>query len=325
VNRSIDRRSFLAGGAALALTACSKRAPSGTASSARPAARRPHGTWKMESFPASADIPRGERAMLLDPWPKQGLPRPEHRPLLVALHGRGESGPGDSDAGLEVGATAWPETYDLEEMNSRLFEPPLVKADLHGMTNIDRLEKLNASLEKKPYKGLGVACPFTPLVRSPMEDGFGHWVAVDLVRRLRDLTESRIGREGVGIDGVSMGGRLALFIGLMHPEVFGVVSALQPALQKGDAEQLSLLAKAARARGNVNLRLVTSDDDCFLGVVEEASERLRLDGVHHELLVIPGSHGYEFNRGPGGAEMLLWHERVQPSLAEPGAEAPDGG
>jgi iron(III)-salmochelin esterase len=26
--------------------------------------------------------------------------------------------------------------------------------------------------------------------------------------------------------------------------------------------------------------------------------------------VIPGGHDYTFNRGPGGIEMLLWHDRV---------------
>ena len=40
------------------------------------------------------------------------------------------------------------------------------------------------------------------------------------------------------------------------------------------------------------------------------SERLRADGVTHEMLVVPGNHDYEFNRGPGGAEMLVWHELV---------------
>ncbi len=71
------------------------------------------------------------------------------------------------------------------------------------------------------------------------------------------------------------------------------------------------------ARAKVTLRLVTSEEDYFLAAVRAASERMRADGVRHELLVIPGTHGYEFNRGPGGAEMLLWHERVLRGLPPP--------
>ena len=48
-----------------------------------------------------------------------------------------------------------------------------------------------------------------------------------------------------------------------------------------------------------------------------ASAEMRAREIPHELLVIPGTHGYEFNRGPGGIEMLLWHERVQRGLPGP--------
>jgi hypothetical protein len=84
-----------------------------------------------------------------------------------------------------------------------------------------------------------------------------------------------------------------------------------------EAELVSELARAALAKAPVRLRLVTSEEDYFLAAVKAASDRMRADGVPHELLVIPGTHGYEFNRGPGGAELLLWHERVQRGLAPP--------
>jgi enterochelin esterase-like enzyme len=114
-----------------------------------------------------------------------------------------------------------------------------------------------------------------------------------------------------------MGGRLSLLVGLTHPEVFGVVGALQPAIRPEEAPMISELARAAMAKAKVSLRLVSSVDDPFLPAVRAASERLTADGVPHELLVTPGNHGYEFNRGPGGAEMLLWHERVQRGLPAP--------
>ena len=45
------------------------------------------------------------------------------------------------------------------------------------------------------------------------------------------------------------------------------------------------------AKAPVRLRLVTSEEDYFLAAVRAASERMRADGVEHELLVIPGTHG----------------------------------
>ncbi len=324
MQRRLDRRSFLAGGASLALGACSKGTSTSPASSARASGPPPPGgTWRMATFDASPELPEGQLAQLLDPWPAKGGPRPKNRPLLVALHGRGEA-----DRGLDAGSHAWLDDYALDHIHRRLYAPPLVAADLHNMTNYDRLDKLNASLAAAPYRGIALACPYTPHLGTHSLDAtqpFARFVVDHLLRRLRDDTGSKAERKGVGIDGVSMGGRLALLVGLMHPEVFGVVGALQPALEGDDADTISRLMRAAAARKlPVKLRLVTSDDDYFLGAVVAASTRLRADGVKHELLVIPGSHGYEFNRGPGGAEMQHWHERVQRGLTSPGEEPPPG-
>lgn len=303
------RRRILLGGLALAAAACNK-SPSGS-----PAPPPPGGAWHLASFDASADAPEGERAMLLAPWPATGGPDPAARPLLVALHGRGEAG-----RGLDVGAGGWPNDYLLDRMHRRLLAPPLTAVDLRDMTSPERLARLNASLATTPYQGLGVACPYTPNVRDRSAEGaqgFARFVLEALLPRLRAEAGSRADRAATGIDGVSMGGRLALLVGLTHPEVFGVVGALQPALSVEEAPMLSALAQAAMAKAKVTLRLVTSEQDSFLAAVKAASERMRVDGVPHELLVIPGTHGYEFNRGPGGAEMMLWHERVQRGLAAP--------
>ena len=114
-----------------------------------------------------------------------------------------------------------------------------------------------------------------------------------------------------------MGGRIALFVGLTFPEVFGAVGALQPAIKVDEAEQIASLAKRAMSRARLRLRLVSSEEDPFLPAVRAASAAMRAEAVEHELVVIPGTHGYEFNRGPGGVEMLLWHERVQRGLPPP--------
>ena len=313
----LDRRSLILGSAALAACACSKSGPPapGTTGPA-PGPPPPGGAWSTASFPVGPDTPEGERAFLLDPWAGASpAVAPDARPLLLALHGRGEAG-----RGLDVGAAAWPNDYQLDRVHRRLLAPPLTARDLLEMTSPERLAKLNASLAAAPYRGLGLACPYTPHLEDPSVEGsrpFGRFLVEQLLPRLRSETGSQVDRRATGIDGVSMGGRLALFVGLTHPEVFGVVGVLQPAIKIEEAPLISALARAAMAKAPVRLRLVTSEEDYFLPAVRAASERLHADGVEHELLVVPGTHGYDFNRGPGGADMLLWHERVQRGLPAP--------
>lgn len=301
------------GGLALAASACDRKAPgpgdTGTVS------KPPSSLWHMASFDGGPDTPDGQRAMILAPWTGLGGPDPASRPLLIALHGRGEAG-----RGLEAGAGGWPNDYLLDVMDRRLREPPLTARDLRDMTSPERLAKLNASLARDPYRGLGVACPYTPDLRDKSVEGargYARFLVDRLLPKLRADTGSAATREATGIDGVSMGGRLSLLIGLSHPEVFGAVGTLQPAIREDEAPMISALAQKAMSQAKVKLRLVTSDSDPFRPAVVAASERLRADGVPHELLVVPGTHSYEFNRGPGGAEMLVWHERVLRSLTPP--------
>lgn len=301
----MKRRAMMLGMAGL--VACGKSGSSGPVGP-------PNGSWRLASFPPGVGTPEGERAMILAPW-SGADPPPDKRPLLIALHGRGEAG-----RGLDAGAGGWPNDYLLDLMHRRLLDPPLTPVDLRGMVSTARLARLNASLAAAPYRGLAVACPYTPALGDRSADGaqpFARFLIDALLPKLREETGSTVPREAVGIDGVSMGGRLALLVGLTHPEVFGVVGALQPAIRVEEAAQISALAREAMTKAKVLLRLVTSEEDSFLPAVQAASDRMRADGVPHELTIVPGTHSYEFNRGPGGAEMMLWHERVQRGLPPP--------
>ena len=155
--------------------------------------------------------------------------------------------------------------------------------------------------------------PYTPALADRSLAGaqpFGAFIMRDLLPRVRRELSLPDKRTQTGIDGVSMGGRLALLLGLAHPETFGAVAAVQPAMGPDEVPMLSELAARAQATAPVKLRLVTSDGDYFRGAVEALSDRMRKDGVQHELLVTPGPHDYAYNRGPGSFEMLLWHDRV---------------
>lgn len=288
------RRSFL-GLAALALAGCRRERPPPPPLDER---------WKDLSFPTDE-----QRALLLAPRAEKPLP------LLVALHGRGESG-----RGLEIGARAWRDDYALDALDKKLRAQTISAPDMGDMVRPERLARLQASLGKAPYEGLAVVCPYTPLVsdRSPRgAEPFARFVIEKLLPRARAESKAADARERTGIDGVSMGGRLALLVGLQHPEVFGVVGALQPAIRVEEAELFTSLARAAKARAEVALRLVSSDGDPFLPAVQALSKALGAAQIAHELVVTPGPHDYAWNRGPGGVEMLLGQERALRGLPAP--------
>jgi enterochelin esterase-like enzyme len=301
----IGRRRVIAGMAAVAsgaIAGCSKREDPAPPKPEEPAPQASLAGWKEISFEPGEGAPEGQRALVFGP------PNARDLPMLVALHGRGESG-----RGLDVGARGWRDDYRIGRLLERLKEPPLTQKDLLNMVSRDRLARLNASLKETPFRGISLVCPYTPDLPDKSPAGvaaFGRFVAEQLIPRARVETGSRPDRGITGIDGVSMGGRLALLVGLSRPDIFGSVGALQPALKPSEGPMISELARAAMEKFPIELRLVSSEADPFLPAVRAVSERLRADGVVHELLIAQGNHDYDWNRGPGGVEMLLWHERV---------------
>jgi enterochelin esterase-like enzyme len=244
--------------------------------------------------------------------PKWGEPG-ERFPVLVALHGRGES-----VRGMDVGARGWLHDYGLGRTIARLRSPPLTREDLKGFVDDARLARINASLAERPFRGLVVVCPWVPdLVNerdrinldAPLP--FGRFVVESLLPRALEETPALREPAATGIDGVSLGGRVALVVGLAHADRFGAVAALQPAIQ--ESESPAIARRAREAVGDARrlwLRIVTSDQDYFRGAIGGLHLALKAEGIEHEHLVIPGPHDYAFNRGPGGIEMLLWHDRV---------------
>jgi pimeloyl-ACP methyl ester carboxylesterase len=310
VNR-VGRRTFLAG-SAMALGACRRASSSDSDSEARAVASSTPvslpADWHDVTFDPAPDHPRGERAFVHTP-PGEALP------LLVAFHGRTES-----LRTLEVGAGAWLHDYNMPRQFERLLHPPLLEGDFRGMASPPRIEALNASLQKKPFRGLVTACPYCPDLPDRSTAGaasFGRFIALELVPRARALGGCPSDRAATGIDGISMGGRLALVVGLSHPEVFGAVGAMQPAIRVEEAQGIADLAREAMAKSPLHLRILSSEEDEFRPAAEALADRLNAAGVPHEFLVLPGKHGYEFNRGPGCIEMLAWHERVERGLAPP--------
>ncbi len=311
----IGRRSFLA--SAVALAACSRResTPATEPPAAKPpplpptvtpevveAGTGPRGQVGMETWTFDG----GGRAVALVPgWMKQG----ERMPLLVALHGRGEANKGPAE-----GVMGWPRDYALLRAITRVCAPPLTSDDLEGFVDPKRLAAHNEALAAQPFRGLVVLCPYSPdvdLRKPPQIREYGDYLMRSVLPRAKKELPVIEAPGAVGIDGVSLGGALALRIGLGHADAFGAVGTLQPAIGEDQVADYTDLAKAARARNaKLQLRLLTSDKDYFKSAIRLTSAGWRNAGVTHDFVEIPGPHDYPFNRGPGAIEMLLWHDRV---------------
>lgn len=307
MSRLVSRRAWLGGLLGLAGCGdCSGASPSVEAPPLPSSAEAPSARWTEVAFPAT-DHFQAEHAVIS----RQGSGE-----VLVALHGRGEV-----DKGLKGGARGWRDDYALDRAIVRAAAPPLTTEDFLGFVASTRLDALNHSLNENPFAGLAVACPWAPALRDRSPAGtepFARFIIEDLVPRARREAPAQA-TERNGIDGVSMGGRLALHIGLRHPEVFHTIGALQPAIRDADVPELVRLAQTAQERRGdaFALRLATSTDDYFREAVLALSKALNDAGVKHHFVETPGPHDYAYNRGPGAYEMLLWHERLLRGLPAP--------
>ena len=289
-----------------ALLACSDPPGNRSGSDAFNPALALGGRWTELSFEPSEHYAHRELALVA---------KEPGAPILIALHGRGESG-----RGLEKGSRGWRDDYWLDAADARLKAPPLVAKDFQGFVTTDRLAAINASLAKEAYRGLNVVCPYAPHDQGDGVTGertFAGFLAKVLLPRVREEIGAK---EDVpcAIDGVSMGGRLALYAGLTDPATFRGLGGLQPAIHpsRDDFAKLVSLAKARGSLPNMPpVRLVSSEQDPFLEAVGEFTAALTAAGVESRMLVTPGPHDYVWNRGPGSIEMLLWHERTLRGLA----------
>jgi enterochelin esterase-like enzyme len=257
------------------------------------------------SYPAS--VAGAMHVVVVTPEHGEG----ERLPVLVALHGRGEA-----FKGPRRGARGWLDDYGLSRALERLRRPPLTTEDFLHHVDPARLGTLNADLLVRPFAGLIVVCPYTPDILAgerpfAAAEPFARFLLDELLPRVRRETPARAEAAATGIDGVSLGGRAALLVGLGHPRAFGAVASLQAAFDAADAPALADLAQAARATNpSLRLRLLTSDRDFYVGANRAISRALDARRIEHQLDVVPGPHDYDFNRGPGVHEMLIFHDRA---------------
>jgi hypothetical protein len=306
VTGGVDRRAILVGAAGVAAAfACSRGessargGPLGGASLASNSVRTLE--WDFGPRPWG----RARAAVVVPTW---GGPNVRF-PVLVALHGRGEAVKTPQE-----GALGWPRDYAMVRAYDRLRSPPLSAFDYEGLADTHRMADTNAALATRPFGGLIVACPWLPDVRSATTGDVGacaRFILEDLLPRVRRETNALAAPEAPGIDGVSLGGAIALRVGLTSPASFGAVGGIQAALSEGQTQEWTALAESARAaRPGLKLRLLTSHEDYFHDAIVNLSRAWHTAGVAHDFADVPGPHDYVFNRGPGSIELLFWHDRA---------------
>jgi pimeloyl-ACP methyl ester carboxylesterase len=201
-------------------------------------------------FPGAGARGGAERVLVL--IPKRRVASTKF-PVLITHHGRGES-----RRGAEAGAYGWVRDYKLLDVLKALGRGSLTRDDFLGFVDNARLAKHNESLASKPYGEMIVVCPHTPdILDSPKTleraEPYTDWLASELMPRIK--SECPIEPGALGIDGVSLGGRMSLLAGLAHPELFRAVGTLQPAFQVPEAKPMTARAKVFHEAGAARLRV----------------------------------------------------------------------
>jgi enterochelin esterase-like enzyme len=265
-----------------------------------------NGELALHDWALPGDAKIGRRAVVLVPT---YLPKGARVPLLVLLHGLAET------VDEEMGAYAWVKRYGVGEGFAHARAPKTISmASLKKMATEERIAEIQDSLEKKPFRGMVIACPYTPNIWKvgvsvdAALDVYASWLFDVLVPRLRSETPVN-GK--LGLDGVSLGGYASLGVGVRKLESIDALGCVQAAVSTSDAESWAdRIQKAFASKGAKPLSLITSTSDAFRKPVETLSAALKKRAIAHDFRLAIGPHDQPFLRGPGSLEMLLWHDRA---------------
>jgi len=308
---------MLAGIAATALARTVRAEPDSPARG--PAQTGPsHPDYVVRDFTVAGDAAVGNRFTLLVPT---HLKPGQRVPLLVLLHGLGET------HDQRVGAYAWLDRYGLGSSYSRLRHPPIQKQAPRGDWTDVRLSDVNAHLATRAFRGMVIACPFTPNVgklamgRAAALSAYTRWLTDVVVPRARAEAPVESGAKHTYLDGCSLGGYVGLEVFLQRPDFFGAWGGVQSAFGVHRVPSYAQrLERALERAGPRPLHLLTSAADPFRKAQEALSQALSLRGIANDLRVSPGPHDQPWLRETGTIEMLLWHDRPKLALAPAVAE-----
>jgi len=226
-------------------------------------------------------------------------------PVLILF-----SGATEANQPSAIAAQAWIKKYDLLQGLERLSNPPLQQEDFKGYVTPEALADYNQRLAKHPYNGCILITPSTYPMKLPSE---GTWYESFIFEELIPYVDAtyRTNTKRVGIHGISLGGAVALYFGLQHPEQFYLIGALQPAVQYYQNTFYQFIQKNQAQLRQRTIHLVTSTGDTHLRpLAEEQQSLFDFFEIPTVFRVIQGSHDYVFNRGPGLFELLITANEV---------------
>jgi pimeloyl-ACP methyl ester carboxylesterase len=302
----VGRRDVLVAGAALAFAG---RALAGPAKERIDTVDITSPDFDLKDLFVSGDVPVGARFSLLVP---KGLPRGTRVPLVVALHGLGES------HDEELGVHAWPEAYGLKTAYERLRHPPVARQSQRKDFTDERIEEVNRALSTRPFRGVAVACPFTPHIDEFPDpkgtyDAYADWIMNVVIPRSRQEAPVLADASGTAIVGCSMGGPVAIEIFSRHPEAFGSFGLVQGAVGVLLAEKhAKMISDAAATSGPKDVLLLSSGADPYRQGHEALAKALEDRGVPHTLRIPPGPHDQPWLRETGSIELLMYEDARVP-------------
>jgi iron(III)-salmochelin esterase len=214
-----------------------------------------------------------------------GVPRHlapgERAPLLVLLHGRGETGD------ERTGAWAWFERYGLGSSYDRLRA---------GGT----------------MRGLVVACPYMPdlPIGDPAAfDAYARWIVETVVTRARGEAPVLDAPSATYLAGCSLGGHFSLEVFLRRTAAFAAWGGVQTAISKPAGTRYARkLVEAIGHAGTRQLLVETSTGDPFRAGNEALSRALDDASITHTFVELPGPHDQIWLRTAGTARMLAWFD-----------------
>lgn len=300
MRRSLNRRAWLKSALGSLGVAALARAPFARAEDPP---SPPPVDLELRDLHVAGDRALGRRFLLCVP---KYVPRSTKLPLLVLLHGLGET------VDETTGVHAWIERYGLGSAFDRLRRPPAARTWKQRKDFSDeRVAAVNADLMRAPFEGFAIACPYTPKATKPAElDTYAQWIVDVVVPRAKSEIAIYDDPRMIALDGCSLGGFVGAEVFTRTPQSFGAWGGVQSAISEGTAEKYAeRLARAEADAGPKPIHLLTSTEDVFRKGNEKLAAELEKRNVHAELLVLPGWHDQPWLREAGSLEMLLWHDR----------------
>lgn len=234
--------------------------------------------------------------------------RPQKTYPLVIVFG----GAGECVRPPREGALAWVGYYKMDDAIRALTAGHLDSKDFRGLVTRHRLAAFNIRLNKWPYEGLIVACPYSPPITSLTgfeDNGYERFIVQELIPALKK--RYRVTTGAVGVDGVSMGGARSMFFGLKYPQIFSSIGSVQGAFGPFLETYADLAHKNRDKLRGVPIQLVTSDGDGMAISVKKMAGLLKDEGIPYIFMNLTGPHDYIFNQGPGSIALLMFHAQVQ--------------